>query len=154
MTDVDIPRRLGPKRANKIRKLFALKKTDDIALVKKCVVRRKFTTKDGKERQKAPKIQRVITDARLSRKRHNRVYSLTKHGKISSCFLWSSDHILALTYFSPFYKHITNFRMKRRTNGLNLDKPLKITKKCSMPSMTVILMKEKFPAEKCPLPSD
>ena len=46
------------------------------------------------------------------------------------------------------------FRMKRRTNGLNLDKPLKITKKCSMPSLTVILMKEKFPAEKCPLPSD
>lgn len=87
LTDVDIPRRLGPKRANKIRKLFALKKSDDIALVKKCVVRRKFTTKDGKERQKAPKIQRIITDARLSRKRHNRVYKLTKHGKISSCFL-------------------------------------------------------------------
>jgi small subunit ribosomal protein S6e len=50
LTDVDIPRRLGPKRANKIRKLFALKKTDDIALVKKCVVRRKFTSKTGKDR--------------------------------------------------------------------------------------------------------
>jgi small subunit ribosomal protein S6e len=50
LTDTDIPRRLGPKRANKIRKLFALKKTDDIALVKKCVVRRKFTSKSGKER--------------------------------------------------------------------------------------------------------
>jgi small subunit ribosomal protein S6e len=50
LTDTDIPRRLGPKRANKIRKLFALKKTDDIALVKKCVIRRKFTSKTGKER--------------------------------------------------------------------------------------------------------
>jgi small subunit ribosomal protein S6e len=50
LTDIDIPRRLGPKRANKIRKLFALKKADDIALVKKCVVRRKFTSKSGKER--------------------------------------------------------------------------------------------------------
>lgn len=87
VTDQDIPRRLGPKRANKIRKLFALKKSDNIELVKKCVVRRKFTTKDGKERQKAPKIQRIITDARLSRKRHYRVYIKIKHGKISSCFL-------------------------------------------------------------------
>jgi small subunit ribosomal protein S6e len=50
VTDVEAPRRLGPKRANNIRKLFALKKTDDIALVKKCVVRRKFTSKSGKER--------------------------------------------------------------------------------------------------------
>jgi small subunit ribosomal protein S6e len=56
LTDIDIPRRLGPKRANKIRKLFALKKDDDIALVKKCVVRREFTSATGKNRQKAPKI--------------------------------------------------------------------------------------------------
>ena len=80
LTDVDIPRRLGPKRANKIRKLFALKKTDDIALVKKCVVRRKFTSKTGKDRQKAPKIQRIITDARLCRKRSYRVITLIKNG--------------------------------------------------------------------------
>ena len=50
LTDKDVPRCLGPKRANKIRKLFALKKTDDIALVKKSVVRRRFTAKNGKER--------------------------------------------------------------------------------------------------------
>ena len=50
LTDKDVPRCLGPKRANKIRKLFALKKTDDIALVKKSVVRRRFTSKSGKER--------------------------------------------------------------------------------------------------------
>jgi hypothetical protein len=48
LTDITVPRRLGPKRVNKIRKLFALKKTDDIALVKKNVVRRKWTAPNGK----------------------------------------------------------------------------------------------------------
>jgi small subunit ribosomal protein S6e len=52
---MDVPRHLGPKRANKIRKLFSLKK-DEYALVKKYVVRRKFTSASGKSRQKAPKI--------------------------------------------------------------------------------------------------
>jgi len=50
LTDVDIPRRLGPKRANKIRKLFALKKSDTVELVKKNVVRRKWTAPNGKQR--------------------------------------------------------------------------------------------------------
>jgi small subunit ribosomal protein S6e len=67
LTDLDVPRHLGPKRANKIRKLFSLKK-DEYSLVKKYVVRRKFTSATGKSRQKAPKIQRLITDVRLSRK--------------------------------------------------------------------------------------
>eukprot|EP00828_Plagiopyla_frontata_P020944 TRINITY_DN269_c0_g1_i3.p1 TRINITY_DN269_c0_g1~~TRINITY_DN269_c0_g1_i3.p1 ORF type:complete len:266 (+),score=56.02 TRINITY_DN269_c0_g1_i3:235-1032(+) len=69
LTDNQKPRRLGPKRVNKIKKLFGLKKKDDIALVKKNVIRRKFTSKTGKERQKAPKIQRIITPLRLRRKR-------------------------------------------------------------------------------------
>merc|ERR1712137_146700 len=69
LTDVQQPRRLGPKRANKLRKLFALKKTDDVALLKKNVIRRKFTAKNGKTRQKAPKIQRLVTEDRLRRKR-------------------------------------------------------------------------------------
>jgi len=44
---------LGPKRVNKIRKLFAIKKAEDKnnVLVKKAVVRRTFTSaKSGKER--------------------------------------------------------------------------------------------------------
>ena len=69
LTDVQIPRRLGPKRASNIRKLFMLKKTDDMALLKTNVIRRVFTSKTGKQRQKAPKIQRLITDTRLRRKR-------------------------------------------------------------------------------------
>jgi len=42
LTDVKQPRRLGPKRANHIRKLFALSKQDD---VRRYVVRRTVTSK-------------------------------------------------------------------------------------------------------------
>lgn len=57
-------RRLGPKRASRIRKLFSLEKGDD---VKKFVIRRTFG-EDGKK-NKAPKIQRLVTNSRLQRKR-------------------------------------------------------------------------------------
>lgn len=67
LTDESKPIRLGPKRANKIRKLFNLSKEDD---VRKFVVRRKVTTKAGKEYNKAPKIQRLVTPVQLQRKRH------------------------------------------------------------------------------------
>lgn len=61
-----VPRRLGPKRANNIRKLFNLTKQDD---VRQYVIRRKFTSKKGKEVMKAPKIQRLVTPLTLQRKR-------------------------------------------------------------------------------------
>lgn len=67
LTDNTVPRRLGPKRANKIRKLFNLTKEDD---VRQYVVRRPMPVKEGKkERSKAPKIQRLITPQLLQRKR-------------------------------------------------------------------------------------
>jgi len=67
LTDNTVPRRLGPKRANKIRKLYNLAKEDD---VKQYVVRRPMPTKEGKKpRTKAPKIQRLITPNLLQRKR-------------------------------------------------------------------------------------
>jgi len=50
LTDKANPRRLGPKRVNKIRKLFNLTKKDDIVLVKKSVVRRTFKSATGKDR--------------------------------------------------------------------------------------------------------
>jgi small subunit ribosomal protein S6e len=66
LTDVSKPRRLGPKRASRIRKLFNLTKEDD---VRKFVIRRAIV-KDGKKPQsKAPKIQRLITPQRLQHKR-------------------------------------------------------------------------------------
>jgi len=71
LTDDKKPRRLGPKRANKIRKLFNLKKEDD---VKRYVIRREIAKKEGKKvRTKAPKIQRLITDVRLRRKKIRKV---------------------------------------------------------------------------------
>ncbi|KAI1726832.1 ribosomal protein s6e domain-containing protein [Ditylenchus destructor] len=67
LTDKIIPRRLGPKRATKIRRLFNLTKDDD---VRKYVIRRTIPAKEGKRpRTKAPKIQRLVTPAVLQRKR-------------------------------------------------------------------------------------
>jgi len=67
LTDDSIPRRLGPKRANNIRKLFNLSKDDD---VRKYVIARTFTNKKGRTVRKAPKIQRLVTPLTLQRKRH------------------------------------------------------------------------------------
>ncbi|OWF47937.1 40S ribosomal protein S6-like [Mizuhopecten yessoensis] len=68
LTDTNVPRRLGPKRASKIRKLFNLTKEDD---VRQYVVRRPLPQKEGKKaKTKAPKIQRLVTPVVLQRKRH------------------------------------------------------------------------------------
>lgn len=69
LTDTTVPRRLGPKRASKIRKLFNLTKDDD---VRKYVIRREVPSKKegGKPKSKAPKIQRLVTPVTLQRKRH------------------------------------------------------------------------------------
>jgi len=70
LTDTTVPRRLGPKRASKIRKLFNLGKEDD---VRQYVVKRPIPAKEGKESKKqkfkVPKIQRLITPVVLQRKR-------------------------------------------------------------------------------------
>lgn len=70
LTDRDVPRRLGPKRASKIRKLFNLTKEDD---VRKYVIRRDVLPKNAKEgtkpKSKAPKIQRLVTPKTIQRKR-------------------------------------------------------------------------------------
>jgi len=69
LTDTPLPKRLGPKRATKIRKFFNLGKEDD---VRKYVVRREVKSKkeDAKPYTKAPKIQRLVTPTRLQRRRH------------------------------------------------------------------------------------
>lgn len=59
LTDVQVPRRLGPKRSSHIRKLYNLTKEDD---VRKYVIKRKLPEKEGKKpRFQAPKIQRLVT---------------------------------------------------------------------------------------------
>jgi len=70
LTDTVLPKRLGPKRATKIRKFFNLSKEDD---VRKYVVRREVKSQkkaDAKPYTKAPKIQRLVTPLRLQRRRH------------------------------------------------------------------------------------
>jgi len=78
LTDKDVPRMRGPKRASKIRKLFNLAKGDD---VRKYVntYRREFET-NGKKHSKCPKIQRLVTPLCLQRKRHR---NAIKKGRIA-----------------------------------------------------------------------
>jgi len=76
LTDKELPQRLGPKRASKIRKLFDLEKGDD---VRKYVVRRTIPLKEGKKgkpKTKAPKIQRLVTPIVLQRKRRRQALKL------------------------------------------------------------------------------
>merc|ERR1712218_363041 len=68
LTDNTIPRRLGPKRASKIRKLFNLTKEDDVC---QYVIKRPLPLKDGKKQKfAAPKVQRLVTPVMLQRHRH------------------------------------------------------------------------------------
>jgi len=69
LTDTIKPRRHGPKRASKIRKLFNLSKEDD---VREYNLRRKIAKEGQKAYYKHPKIQRLITPQRLQRKRHEK----------------------------------------------------------------------------------
>merc|ERR1712046_324017 len=71
LTDDQRPRRLGPKRAANIRKLFNLEKKDD---VRHFVVRREIKAK----KKKAPRIQRLVTPAMLQRKRYFRSQTRAK----------------------------------------------------------------------------
>merc|ERR1712241_1624449 len=67
LTDNTTPRRLGPKRASKIRKLFNLAKEDNVC---QYVIKRPLPVKEGKNPQfKAPKVQRLVTPIMLQRKR-------------------------------------------------------------------------------------
>lgn len=85
ITDKTNPVRLGPKRANKIRKLFNLPKhSDNIGKkdatpvdvdhldVTRFVVKRTTKEVGDKKYYKAPKIQRLVTNDRIRRKRIHR----------------------------------------------------------------------------------
>lgn len=65
LTDAQVPKRLGPKRASNIRKFFGLTKEDDVT---QFVIRREVV-KGEKTYTKAPKVQRLVTPQRLQRKR-------------------------------------------------------------------------------------
>merc|ERR1712064_184553 len=96
LTDTEQPRRLGPKRASNIRKLFDLTKKDD---VRKFVCRR--TVKEGKKKTKAPKIQRLVTSAMLQRKRTFRNQVRTKM-------------VMAKKVKQDYMKRLTEYRQEQK----------------------------------------
>lgn len=65
LTDSEVPRRRGPKRAGNIRKMFNLEKEDDVS---KYIIKREVTVGD-KTLFKSPKVQRLVTDRRVRRKK-------------------------------------------------------------------------------------
>merc|ERR1712139_432208 len=126
VTDTTLPRRLGPKRANKIGRMFMLPKHSDNLKnksdtgvkvdrwdVTRYVVRRQTKEKDGKPRYKAPKIQRLITHARLRRKK---VYKTVREQKVKA----SSASFK--TYVDSLKKQRT-LRRERSASGTGRPKP-------------------------------
>ncbi len=89
LTDTKANLRLGPKRANKIRKMFNIPRHSNnigVAEPKKItvnnidvcrvVVRRLAREKDGKKFYKAPKITRLMTAERIRRKKNKKLSKL------------------------------------------------------------------------------
>jgi len=85
LTDNTIPRRLGPKRASKIRKLFNLSKDDNVC---QYVIKRPLPAKEGKKQKyKAPKVQRLVTPIMLQRKRHRLAIKRRRQKRIDKLLL-------------------------------------------------------------------
>lgn len=111
LTNRIVPRVRGPKRANKIRKLFNLSKDDD---VRKYVVRKPLKVKEGKkEKFAAPKIQRLITPMRLQRKR--RIAALKKK-RSEKNKLQSAEYAKALALFIKEKRDRKRSESKRRSS--------------------------------------
>merc|ERR1712151_626970 len=96
LTDEQKPRRLGPKRAANIRKLFNLEKKDNVC---KFVVRR--TVKEGGKKTKAPKVQRLVTKSMLQRKRTFRNEVRTRM-------------VLAKKLKQDYMKRLTEYRQEQK----------------------------------------
>jgi small subunit ribosomal protein S6e len=111
LTNRIVPRVRGPKRANKIRKLFNLSKADD---VRKYVVRRTIKTKEGKkEKSKAPKIQRLITPVRLQRKR--KIMAIKKGRSVKQNVL-KTDYAKMLAIYVKEKRERKRSESKRRSS--------------------------------------
>jgi len=103
LTDDTAPRRLGPKRASNIRKLFNLTKQDDVT---QYVIKREFTNKKGRTVVKSPKVQRLITPLTLQRKRAR------KAAKLSSVLRNKED---AAAYKKLLAQRLAEKREERRS---------------------------------------
>jgi len=103
VTDSSIPRRLGPKRANKIRKLFNLDQSED---VRKFVISRKFENKKGKSVVKRCKIQRLVTPITIQRKKQRNAKTLESLQKSKSD---------AVAYYALLQKRLAEQNEARRS---------------------------------------
>jgi small subunit ribosomal protein S6e len=104
LTDGSSVRRLGPKRASKIRKMFDLEKTDD---VKKVVVARDIMKAGDPEKvryTKRPKIQRLVTKRSLQRKRGR------KNGAVAKI---AENQELTKAYKAKMHDHRVAMKEKR-----------------------------------------
>jgi small subunit ribosomal protein S6e len=109
LTDDSKPRRRAPKTASGIRKLYNIPKDENATvLIKKHVVRRTFKSKknaDAPQRQKAPKIQRLVTDARLRRKK------LIKKNRVDA---WKKTQAAISEYHTLCHEYFENKRKQKK----------------------------------------
>jgi len=103
LTDSQTPLRLGPKRANKIRKLYNLDQAED---VRKFVITREFENKKGKKVQKRCKIQRLVTPVTLARKRQRKATELKQLQKSKAD---------AVEYYALVQKRLSEQKEARRS---------------------------------------
>jgi small subunit ribosomal protein S6e len=83
LTDSEKPRRLGPKRANNIRKLFNLTSKDDVRQYV-TTYRRQIVKKGDDSKKptfKSPNIQRLVTPERLQHKRQRAAIKKQRYTK-------------------------------------------------------------------------
>jgi small subunit ribosomal protein S6e len=151
LTDSERPRRLGPKRVSHIRQSFALRKKDD---VRKYVVMRKIEKqvtkkKDGEETKEdrvfytAPKIQRLITETRLRRKR------LNKKMKKDRWAATKDAHVAYEKLLSKFLKEKkAAFKSSQAAKSVTAPEPVKPTPAKAAPAKKAAATKA--PAAKAP----
>jgi len=122
LTDGTAERRLGPKRASKIRAMFDLQKGDD---VRKFVIRREIKSKkEGEEdkvvNKKAPKIQRLVTKVSVQRKRTK------KNTMVKKC---AANRESIASYRKMLHDHSVTMKEKRKNEVAKKKAGKKVAKK-------------------------
>jgi|JI10StandDraft_1071094.scaffolds.fasta_scaffold652866_1 small subunit ribosomal protein S6e len=121
ITDEEKPRRRGPKRAGNIRKVFGLHRDDD---VRKYVVKREVV-KGDKTYVKRPKIQRLITDVRLRRKRLLKKYKKDR---------FEASKTARTTYEKLLSTYIKEQKDKRAGEKKKVEESKKVDAKAATPA--------------------
>jgi len=145
LTDSVKPRRLGPKRATKIRKLFNLTKEDD---VRQYVIRREIK-KDGKKSVfKAPKIQRLVTPRRLQHKRERIAVKRQRWEKTRAEAQEYNEMLAARQKEQAHARHAAI--ASRRTARKSTDKPTEAKPAAAKPAAKVAAPKAAAPKAAAP----